>query len=65
MPSDLAAASLAGDTRDWSSALATNAAAFDAFAAELAASGGVSHETPFVKAGTTLRVIKVQSAIKD
>lgn len=65
MPSDLVATSLAGDTRDWSSALATNAAAFDDFAAELEASGAVSHETQFVKAGTTLRLVKVQSVIED
>jgi hypothetical protein len=64
-PSDLAAAALLGDTRDWSSALASNAAAFDDFAAELEASGAVSHETQFVKAGTTLRPLNVHSAIED
>jgi hypothetical protein len=64
-PSDLAATALVGDTRDWASALATNAAAFDDFAAELEASGAVSHETEFVRAGTTLRPLKVLSVIED
>ena len=65
VPRDLAATSLAGDARDWSSALAANAESFEAFAAEIEASGSVSHETDFVKAGTALHLVKVQSPIDD
>ncbi len=61
----LAATSLAGDARDWSSALAANAESFEAFAAEIEASGSVSHKTDFVKAGTALHLVKVQSPIDD
>jgi hypothetical protein len=65
VPRDLAATSLAGDARDWPSALAANAESFDAFAAELEASGSESHETDYVKAGTALRLVKVESPIDD
>jgi hypothetical protein len=65
VPRDPSAVRLAGDTRDWSSALAANADAFDAFVADLHAAGATSHETPFVQAGTRLDVVKVQSVIKE
>lgn len=65
VPSDLAAARLTGDTRDWSSALTANAEAVDAFVAHLQAEGSISHETDFVKSGTTLHIVKVQSVIGD
>jgi len=53
----------AGDKRDWVTALSKNAAAFDAFAAEFAASGSITRQTEFVKPGTTLDVVKVESYI--
>jgi hypothetical protein len=62
-PKDLSAAGRAGDTRDWASALSANAAAFDAFAEALIEAGSHSYETDFVKPGTRLRVIKVESLI--
>jgi hypothetical protein len=61
VPSDAAAARLAGDARDWSSALASNAAAFDEFVEELRDVGATSHETEFVRSGTTLDVVKIES----
>jgi hypothetical protein len=62
-PRDLIGAARAGDRRDWASALASNAAAFDAFAGALADTGSQSHGTEFVKPGTTLHVIKVETLI--
>jgi hypothetical protein len=53
----------AGDGRNWSAALAANAAALDAFVADLEVAGAVSHRTEFVKPGTALEVVKVESAI--
>jgi hypothetical protein len=53
----------AGDARNWSAALTANAAALEAFVAELNATGSVSHGTEFVKPGTTLQVLKVESVI--
>lgn len=54
----------AGDSRNWPAALASNAAAFDAFVADLAATGGISHRTEFVEPGTKLEVVKVESTIE-
>ncbi len=53
----------AGDARDWEAALAANADAVDAFVSDLRAAGSESHETEFVKPGTTLRVVKVESPL--
>lgn len=63
VPRDVGVAGLAGDKRDWSSALAANAEAFDSFANELRAAGSKSHETEFLQSGTTLHVLKVESII--
>ena len=63
-PDDVTGAKQAGDSRDWASALAANAAAFNAFAQALADAGSQSHETEFVKPGTRLRLIKVESLIE-
>lgn len=63
VPDNIPAAGLAGDERDWATALTTNAEAFDAFATDLQASGSKSHSTEFVQEGTTLHVAKVESAI--
>jgi hypothetical protein len=63
MPSDLDAARRAGDTRDWKTALAANQHAVHTFVSALAATGARSHETEFVRPGTKLNVIKVQSLI--
>jgi hypothetical protein len=63
VPRDPDAARLAGDTRNWSAAMTANAAAVDAFVAELRTTGSVSHRTEFVKPGTTLQVVKVESVI--
>lgn len=52
-----------GDGRNWPAALAANAAALDAFVAALRAAGGASHRTEFVKPGTRLDVVKVESVI--
>lgn len=62
-PRDLAAAKAAGDSRDWSTALAANEAAFSAFASALSDGTSTSHATEFVKPGTMLHVIKVDSFI--
>jgi hypothetical protein len=62
-PKDLSAAGRPGDNRDWASALSANKAAFDSFAAALIDAGSQSYETEFVKAGTRLRVVKVESPI--
>jgi hypothetical protein len=63
VPRDLKSGYRSADKRGWSSALAANTSAFDAFAAELEASGSVSHETDFVQSGTALHVVKVDSTI--
>jgi hypothetical protein len=63
-PRDLAPPQAARDTREWSSALRANATAFDAFASALGAASSKSYETEFVKPGTTLDVIKVESFIE-
>lgn len=63
LPRDLGAAAEAGDKREWRSALATNVERLDAFVAAMQASGSRSHDTDFVEAGTTLHVVKVDSAI--
>jgi hypothetical protein len=63
VPEDLAGASHAGDKRDWQSALASNAEQFEALATAINESGARSHETEFVKAGTTLHVVKVETTI--
>ena len=63
MPSDPDAARRAGDTRDWRTALASNQHSFDTFVSTLAAAGARSHKTEFVRPGTKLKVIKVQSLI--
>jgi hypothetical protein len=62
-PRDPIGAARAGDRRDWASALASNAAAFDAFARALADAGSQSCGTEFVKPGTNLHVIKVEALI--
>ncbi len=53
----------AGDKRNWVKATAVNAAAFEAFAADLERAGAVTRETPFVQPGTRLSVVKVESPI--
>jgi hypothetical protein len=63
VPRDADAAKKGGDTRAWKAALTANTAAFETFAADLAAGGSTSHGTDFVKPGTSLRVAKVQSVI--
>ena len=65
VPHDISAVGVAGDKRDWATALTANAEAFDAFATELHASGSKSHDTEFVQGGTTLHVVKVQSVIAE
>jgi hypothetical protein len=60
-PRDLIAAERAGDHRAWASALRSNATAFDAFAQALLDAGSRSYETVFVKSGTKLRAIKVET----
>jgi hypothetical protein len=62
-PRDLDAAAEQGDKRDWATALNENAAAFAAFAKALEASGATSLETEFVKAGTKLDLLKVESYV--
>jgi hypothetical protein len=60
-PRDLTAAAAIGDKRDWATALRANADAFATFAKAVEASGATSLETEFVKAGTRLDVLKVES----
>src|SRR5215212_2191428 len=62
-PRDVDAAAETGDKRDWAVALTENADAFDAFAKALEATGATSRETEFVKAGTKLDVLKVESYV--
>jgi Domain of unknown function (DUF6946) len=62
-PGDLNAVGEAGDLRDWRSALTANGERFDAFARAIEDSGSTSHETEFVKAGTMLHVVKVESTL--
>jgi len=64
VPGDPAAARLAGDARDWPTALAANGEAADGFVAEFHAAGATSHETEFVRSGTTLDVVKGEGAIE-
>jgi hypothetical protein len=61
-PRDLASPEV-GDTRDWASALDASTRALTAFMDDLVTSGSRSHETEFVKAGTGLSVIEVESPI--
>jgi len=62
-PRDLTAPHPVGDKRQWQPALTATALAYEAFAADLAAAGSRSHETPFVEAGTGIQLIKVESFI--
>jgi hypothetical protein len=64
-PRDLTAGFPVGDRRKWSSTLDAHRAAFDVFAAAINESGSVSHATEFVKAGTRLHVVKIESTIGD
>jgi hypothetical protein len=63
MPRDRDAAEASGDRRDWGVALAANQLAFHSFASAFDSAGGRSHETEFVRPGTKLDVIKVESLI--
>lgn len=60
-PRDLEAAARAGDRRSWASRLEQNEAKLVAFAEDVAKAGGVSHETEFVKPGTRLHVVRVET----
>ena len=60
-PRDLRAAARAGDRRSWASRLEQNEAKLVAFAEDVAKAGGVSHETEFVKPGTRLHVVGVET----
>ena len=66
VPRDLATDAADTDAEDrhrWESAIASNAQAFDAFAADLQAAGATSFETDHVRAGTRLHVVRVESPI--
>jgi hypothetical protein len=63
-PRDLGAAARAGDRRSWASRLEQNEAKLVAFAKNVAEAGGVSHETEFVKPGTRLHVVKVETVFE-
>jgi hypothetical protein len=63
VPRDLGDGAHGGDTDAWASAIKANAEAFEAFAAALEAAGATSFETEYVKAGTRLRVVRVESPI--
>ena len=65
VPPDPNVAFPTGDSRHWPSARAANDEAFHAFAAEFEASGSTSHATDFVKAGTALHLVKIDSMIND
>jgi hypothetical protein len=60
-PRDLEAAARAGDRRRWASRLEQNETKLMAFAEDVAKAGGVSHETEFVKPGTRLHVVRVET----
>lgn len=60
-PRDLGTAARAGDRRSWSSCLEQNEAKLAAFAEDVAKAGSVSHETEFVKPGTRLHVVRVET----
>jgi hypothetical protein len=64
-PSDIHAVGLAGDTRDWRTALGGNAKAFESFAADMRSAGSTSHQTEFVQGGTAIHLLKVESVIKS
>jgi hypothetical protein len=64
-PHDLEAARQAGDTRPWVEALDRNLRAFNSFAAAIDASGSCSHETEFVKPGTAIHLVKIESYLPD
>jgi hypothetical protein len=64
VPEDFKSALDAGDTRQWRAALEANEAAFESFRAALEAVGGSSFETPFVRGGTRLRVLKVEARFR-
>ena len=65
VPRDLTKAKAAGDVRNWASALGANATAVDAFVGLSKPLGGHLHETDFVRAGTALDVVKVESTIGE
>jgi hypothetical protein len=65
VPRDLTAGFPTGDRRKWSSTLAAHTAAFDVFAAAIKESGSASHATEFVKAGTRLHLVTIESVIGD
>ena len=65
VPPDVNVAFPAGDSRQWASARAANNGDFNAFARDIESSGSTSHATDFVKAGTVLHVVKVESMIGD
>lgn len=65
VPRDFDEAKSAGDRRDWRTKLAANQASLEKFLSALADAGGRSHATDFVRAGTELTVIKVESPIGD
>jgi hypothetical protein len=60
-PRVLSQGAFAGDPRNWSVALDTHKTLVGAFAADLAAAGGASHKTAFVKAGANLHVRMVET----
>lgn len=62
-PSDPAAGLGDGDARNWPKALAATRAAFDAFRLALEDAGGRSFETPHVRAGTRLHVLRAEALI--
>ena len=62
-PRDLDTAAGTGETRDWARALSQNAAAFAVFAKAFEAGGATSLQTEFIKAGTGLDVLKVESYV--
>jgi hypothetical protein len=63
VPRDVTTTKATGDVRDWASAIAANASALEAFVADLRAAGATSFDTSFVRSGTALDVIKVESII--
>jgi len=62
-PRDLEAAARGGDRRGWASRLEQNATKLVAFAEDFAKAGAVSHEMEFVKPGTRLHVVRVETVL--
>jgi hypothetical protein len=62
-PSDLTLPCPASDKRQWKPALEANTLAFGKFAADPAAAGSRSHATEFVKPGTSIHLVKVESIL--